>query len=566
MTSRIGNYATRVMGLGDRKRALQRILGAAILAGTTLSTRAQAAVVINEIFTGGGTSQATVLYKKDWVELYNTSSTAFDLSGFRLSYATSTGSFTASPSNRFEFPDGTMINGNGYLLITLATPGTAGADLDADLTTESILMSANSGKLRLVDSSISNTSQAISGPGVLDFIGYGPATTLWEGTGAAPVPTLTTSLSRDAAHTDTNDNAHDFTAGTPTPTKSSASTPSSNWTDATSDHLWNTAGNWSPASVPNAPDAIATLPSQSFPSPITLSSPIIVGTLSIDSVQPYTLSGAGPLTFSTTSGIAKLDVAAGNHTLSTPVIVANPTQLSVADGSSLTVTSTITANSSLSKVGSGTAVVHSFIGLGSVAVSDGTLSVDTYFAGQIFINGTGRMTVATGGVASDSSITIFTTLAQTGLSSSGTTGLVGAPAIPDARTAYSRLAVVDNSLDSVTPLFSTFLGQPATATSVLLFYTYNGDTNLDGKLDGTDLSTLIESLSTGEGTGWENGDVDYSGTIDATDYALFLDAYNNQGTPYANPAATDGSGGSIPEPTHLLALALPAVALKRRGK
>jgi len=46
----------------------------------------------------------------DWVELYNNSSQPFDLSGFYLSDK-------INEPNRWEFPEGTVIEGNGYLIV-----------------------------------------------------------------------------------------------------------------------------------------------------------------------------------------------------------------------------------------------------------------------------------------------------------------------------------------------------------------------------------------------------------------------------------------------------------------
>lgn len=77
-------------------------------------------------------------------------------------------------------------------------------------------------------------------------------------------------------------------------------------------------------------------------------------------------------------------------------------------------------------------------------------------------------------------------------------------------------------LTSVT-LASTNL-RPATAGASN--FSYAGDTNLDGALNGADRSDLVAGLSTGK-SGWEWGDVDYAGGVmTAADFAIFTQAYN----------------------------------------
>ncbi|HEY1684074.1 MAG TPA: hypothetical protein VGG19_04880 [Tepidisphaeraceae bacterium] len=69
-----------------------------------------------------------------------------------------------------------------------------------------------------------------------------------------------------------------------------------------------------------------------------------------------------------------------------------------------------------------------------------------------------------------------------------------------------------------------------TAHSIELKYTYVGDANLDGSVDGTDLSAWSNGV-TNHLSGWQNGDFNYSGNIDSDDYAMWsLDcAFENEG-------------------------------------
>ncbi len=80
-------------------------------------------------------------------------------------------------------------------------------------------------------------------------------------------------------------------------------------------------------------------------------------------------------------------------------------------------------------------------------------------------------------------------------------------------------------------IYSPFDGVTSTTTDVLVRYTYYGDANLDGKVDGSDY-TLIDNgyLHRTTLTGWYNGDFNYDGTINGDDYTLIDNAYNTQGS------------------------------------
>jgi hypothetical protein len=76
---------------------------------------------------------------------------------------------------------------------------------------------------------------------------------------------------------------------------------------------------------------------------------------------------------------------------------------------------------------------------------------------------------------------------------------------------------------------NTFSGRSIDATSLLLKYTYNGDTDFNGTIDFDDYAR-IDSAFLGSGLGsWMDGDSDYSGTIDFDDYALIDAAFLLQG-------------------------------------
>jgi hypothetical protein len=89
-----------------------------------------------------------------------------------------------------------------------------------------------------------------------------------------------------------------------------------------------------------------------------------------------------------------------------------------------------------------------------------------------------------------------------------------------------------------------FDGDNPATTSVLLRYTYFGDANLDGQVDGSDY-TRIDNGFLLQLTGWYNGDFNYDGVVNGSDYTLIDNAFNMQGPNLVTtPGATPGALGS----------------------
>ena len=103
---------------------------------------------------------------------------------------------------------------------------------------------------------------------------------------------------------------------------------------------------------------------------------------------------------------------------------------------------------------------------------------------------------------------------------------------------------------------TSFEGLTVATSDVLIKYTYYGDANLDGAVDGSDY-TLIDAGFNGGLTGWQNGDFNYDGVVDGSDYTLIDNAFNTQGASLGvNPASLVASStaqiagtSSVPEPT-----------------
>jgi hypothetical protein len=78
-------------------------------------------------------------------------------------------------------------------------------------------------------------------------------------------------------------------------------------------------------------------------------------------------------------------------------------------------------------------------------------------------------------------------------------------------------------------LLTSFDGQTVINTDVLVKYTYYGDANLDGVVNGSDY-TLIDNGFNANLAGWRNGDFNYDGVVNGSDYLLIDNAFNTQNT------------------------------------
>jgi hypothetical protein len=69
---------------------------------------------------------------------------------------------------------------------------------------------------------------------------------------------------------------------------------------------------------------------------------------------------------------------------------------------------------------------------------------------------------------------------------------------------------------------NSFDGETVAATDVLVKYTYYGDADLSGSVNGDDESLALFGLRQGGAPHWAFGDFDYSGHVNGDDYSLFL--------------------------------------------
>ena len=171
-------------------------------------------VVIAEVYGGGGNSGATLT--SDFVELRNLGPVPVDLSTWSVQYASASGSTWQRTALA-----GTLVPGGTYLVQQAKGAGGT-TPLPPPDATGTTAMAGGSGKVALTSSAAACTGNACAGAALVDFVGYGSANA-YEGTGAAPVLSSTTSAARRGG--DTDDNAADFTAGAPSPQNSGGLAP-----------------------------------------------------------------------------------------------------------------------------------------------------------------------------------------------------------------------------------------------------------------------------------------------------------------------------------------------------
>ena len=125
------------------------------------------------------------------------------------------------------------------------------------------------------------------------------------------------------------------------------------------------------------------------------------------------------------------------------------------------------------------------------------------------------------------------------------------------------IAVVDNGIVNKT----TFGGIAVDSNSILVGAEMLGDANIDGHVDLTDLSTVLNNFGANT-SAWTSGNFDGGTAIDLTDLSAVL---NNFGA--TNPNASDAPAGAIgtaaiatPEPASLAVMSMGLAVLLRRSR
>ncbi|MER5280552.1 endonuclease/exonuclease/phosphatase family protein [Streptomyces sp. NPDC002809] len=178
--------------------------------------------VISEVYGGGGNSGATLT--RDFIELANAGSAAYDLSGFSVQYLP--GAPSAGSLWQVSALTGSVAPGGRYLVAQAAGTGGTVA-LPTPDATGTVAMSAASGTVALVSGTTPLTcktaADCAADTRIVDLVGYGSAV-VREGGGPATGASATASVARAASLSDTDDNAADLSAAAPTPVNAAGET------------------------------------------------------------------------------------------------------------------------------------------------------------------------------------------------------------------------------------------------------------------------------------------------------------------------------------------------------
>ncbi len=205
---------------------LLRILSAfSLLLFSTFSALGGTRLVISQMYGGGGNTGAPFTY--DFLELYNPTSSAIDITGYSIQYVSATG----TAWNAVALPSASIAPGHYYLIQAAAGTTVTGINLPVTpdfitgngSTGNALNFSATAGKIAIVNNTTPLSTACPTGSTIVDLIGFGPTANCFEGTGPAPAPTNTTADIRTDPTVDNVNNATDFVTGAPNPHNSSGS-------------------------------------------------------------------------------------------------------------------------------------------------------------------------------------------------------------------------------------------------------------------------------------------------------------------------------------------------------
>jgi hypothetical protein len=199
---------------------------------------------------------------------------------------------------------------------------------------------------------------------------------------------------------------------------------------------------------------------------------------------------------------------------------------------------------------------------GAINVTAGQLSTNASLAitngGKIDLTDN-TMVVRTGdvGTASGGAYTGVTGLVQRGRNGGAWNGTGIVTSVTDAAAASPLTTLAVATAQQANLVGTTYAGVTLAADDVVVMYTYAGDANLDGKLNGDDYFFIDSNVETPGAFGWRNGDFNYDGHIDGDDYFVIDSNIGRQGPPLGGFAASAGSAGSaaslavaaVPEPS-----------------
>jgi hypothetical protein len=127
--------------------------------------------------------------------------------------------------------------------------------------------------------------------------------------------------------------------------------------------------------------------------------------------------------------------------------------------------------------------------------------------------------------------------------------------------------------------YTSFGGQTVGSTTILVQMTRGADANLDGKVDGQDVSIIGTHFNKPGSGQWYFGDFDYSGSCDGNDVSVLGTTFGKTsptlspaqlaaefGSAFADAFEAGQASGAVPEPASLTLIGLGGIALLGRRR
>jgi hypothetical protein len=358
-------------------------------------------------------------------------------------------------------------------------------------------------------------------------------------------------------------------------------------------HQWstNSSGNWGDLAkwqggMPDSIDRVANfLGKITSPQTVTVNGDYTVGSINFKNANRYTLNGPGRITLQSSEGAAGITVAQGSHTINAPMTLASDTAIWVLPAASkLTMTNDITATGrTITKGGDGTVEMKN-VRAAALEVNEGTVAILP--AG----NAGGVSVVSDLTVADDARLDLQNNnlIVKGGdigsWDGSGYTGVTGLIVSGKGDGSWNGGGIVTSQSSATSSLLTTLAvataddigagatwsGQSVVGDDVLVMYTWGGDADLNGELNGDDYFFIDSNvINSGSVFGFTKGDFDLNGEINGDDYFI-IDS--NITFAQSNPPFFSGSGAggltTVPEPAAcgFALLAGVALPLRRRRK
>jgi hypothetical protein len=336
----------------------------------------------------------------------------------------------------------------------------------------------------------------------------------------------------------------------------------------TGDGLWSSESSWANGEVPHAVGRTVVFGNANLaPTRVSVDDDRTIGTLQFDSLQPYTLEGAGSLTLQRLSGTGRVQVLRGDHRIDLNVTLKGNAEITVAAGATLSLTGQIStdATGTLEKYGNGLLSV-STVHFQLISLHEGTLSLQggTSVVKDLEMGAEGDLALSDGSMLID-----YTTASPY---ATWVDWILGGRVRPDAT--HSQLAIAIVEADEVTS-FNALTGINADISSLWVTGALGGDVDLSGDVDFADLLTLAQSYGASVGRSWTHGDFNYDGVVGFEDLLTLAQNYGARSelTPDVLPGNISNTflsdwalaQAQVPEPASAVFIAtLVSVAGRRR--